>query len=253
MEIDAIHSTVRLSVGINQAEHLRGTGEASVVHIGDDKAARTLLGRMASDVDAAKPHRAAARQQQHRTTGLDAHLVHVRAEVVVVVCTERRDDAGDRLRERALEVGVAVVGQQAAHLHHDGRQIDVRGVAADRVPGIAHRLKLVAGDVERRLDTDMLTDAELVLPLRADLADDAADFVAEHRRTRRDVARHALVSRPQGDGLVVAQADRVRDEFDDDALVARALKLNILEPRIGGPVQSPGLRLHPIRSFDYST
>ena len=60
----------------------------------------------------------------------------------------------------------------------------------------------------------------------------------------RDQRRH----RGEEEDVIVAAA-RGRH----GAGAARALKLNILEPRIGGPVQSPGLRLHPIRSFNYST
>ena len=244
VERHAVHGAVRPPVRVGEAEDSRRTRETRVVDVRDDEAARTLLRRMAGDVDATEPHRAAAGHQEHRAPVDDADLEVMRAEGVVVVRAERRDDAADRLGKRALEEGVAVVGEETPHLHHDGRQVHVRRLAADRVPGVADGLELVSRDVEGGLEPDALADLEPPPPFRADLADDAGDLVPEHRRPRRDVARHALVPRAERHGLVVAQADRVRHELDDDALVARALEFDVLQPRVARAVEPPCLRLH---------
>ena len=168
----------------------------------------------------------------------------MRAEGVVVVRAEAGDNARYRLRKRALEERVAVVGEKTAHLHYDGRQIDMRRLAANRVPCVAHGLKLMPGDVERRLQTDALPDVELALPFLAHLAHDARDLMAKHRRPRRDVLRHALVARPQRRALVVAEADRVRHDLHDDSLFARRLEFNVFQPRVLRAVQSPCFRFH---------
>ena len=228
MQLYTVHEAISAPVRIRHAEHLRRPRDPYVVDVRHHQPARTLLGRVAGDVDASEPHRAAARHQEHRTLVDDAHLQVVRTERIMVVGAEGRDDAADRLRKRTLEERVAIVGQEAPHLHHDGRQIDVRRLAADRVPGVADGLQLVAGDVEGRLQSDALADAELSLPFLAHLAHDPRNLVAEHRRPCGDVARYALVPCTQRRSLVVAETNGVRDQLDDDAFFARRFELDIL-------------------------
>ena len=112
----------------------------------------------------------------------------------------------------------------------------MRRLAANSVPGVAHGLELVAGDIQRRLQPHPLADVELVLPFRADLAHYAGHLVPEHRRPRGDVARNALVPRSKRHALVVAQANRVGDEFDDDSLFVGRLQFYILQPGVARAV-----------------
>ena len=147
MHLDAVDLAGSAAVRVGDTEHPRRALETRIVDVGDNEAARTLLGRMAGYVDAAEAHRAAPGHEQHRALVDDADLKVVRAERIVVVRAEARDNAGYRLGKRALEERVALVRKEAAHLHHDGRKVHVRRLAADGVPGIADGLKLVAGDV----------------------------------------------------------------------------------------------------------
>ena len=244
VQVDAVQGAVGAAVGVGEAEDLRRAGEAGVINVRDNEAPRTLFGAVACDVDAAEAHCAAPGEEEHGSAVGDAHVVGVRVEGVVVVGAEGRDDARNRLGKGALEEGIAVIREQAAHLDDDGRNVDVRRFAAVGMPGVAHRLQLVAGDVEGGLDADALARVELGAPLRADLADDSRDFMSGNDGVLRDVVGDALVSCAEGNGLVVAHADRVGHDFDDDAVLAGFLQFDVLESGVLGAVQSPCLSIH---------
>ena len=167
----------------------------------------------------------------------------------MVVGAEGRDDARNGLGEGALEEGVAFVWEKASHLHYDRRQVHMRRLAADRVPCVAHGLKFMAGDVEGGLNADALTDLELRGPLRANLAHDAGYLVSEHDGIRRDVLRHALVSRAERHRLVVAEAYRVGHDFNNNTVIACFFELDVFKPGVLRPVEPPCLCIHFVFSF----
>ena len=114
----------------------------------------------------------------------------------VIASVHRADDAGQRLAKGSGIEARTLVREQTPHLHHLGRDDDVGGVATDESVGIARggkgsdRAVLV---VEGRLDGELVTRLELILPLGADLYDLSSELVADDRRILGDVIRYPLV------------------------------------------------------------
>ena len=134
---------------------------------------------------------------------------------------------------------------ESAHVrdHHLGMKIAL----ADPVDGVGHVLHVstrIGDDVVVHVVDVVEVEGRRQLLVRRAGEEVEAAAEAQEVGALRDQRRHR---REEEDVIVAAARGR------HGAGAARALKLNILEPRIGGPVQSPGLRLHPIRSFDYST
>ena len=245
VERHAVHVAVGAAVRPRETEHPRGAGEAGFIDVGHHEHSRAALRRMAGYIDQPQPHRAAAGHQQHRPAGPDALHMRVCRLLVVVVRPQPREDARKRLREGALEECVATVGEEAPHLHRDRRKPHVRGFAAGAAPREAdHAVKLVARHVEGRLDADALPDAETAFPPLAHLADDAGHLVADHHRVRRDVVRDAPVARAKCHALVVAHADRVCHDLDNDAILAGRFKFDVLEAQVACAVKPQCLGFH---------
>ena len=107
-----------------------------------------------------------------------------------------------------------------------------------------HRVEFVPGNVERGLDSDALTDAEPRLPLFSDFTDHADHLVAHHHRTFGDIVGHALVSGSESDALVVAHADRIRQNLHHDAVFTRRFELDILQPQVARTVKPQRFSFH---------
>ena len=190
-------------------------------------------------VHVAQAHGPGPGEQGHAAALLEAHVVHVRAEGLVVAAVVRADDGAHGLREGRLEERLAVERQQAVHVHdlvgHDAVG-HVAPAPAEAVPGSV----LGALVVECGLDAELLAGLELVLPLRAHLLDHTRPLVADDRRVLRAVVGHALVVRTRVRGLVTGHADAVGHHPAEDFVLAQLGQFKRLEPQIVGSVDADG-------------
>ena len=201
-----------------------------LIDVGHDQQAGTAVA-VDRIVDRAQTHRAGAGEDRHVAALADAHFVRVDARLRVIHRVEGADDAAQRLRQRAVEVFLCAVLQQAVLLHDFGNQDGVLRIAAAVFKGVAWRhLRAVVSD--GGLNDELLAGRELVCPLCADLFDDAAEFMADDRGVLGNVVRHALVVRALDGRLVAGHADGVGNDLDENFVVADLRKFKCVEAQV---------------------
>ncbi len=125
--------------------------------------------------------------------------------------------------------------QKAPHLHHIRRDDDVSRVTTGVAIGISRggqqsgRAVLV---VEGRLDGELVTRLELILPFGADLYDLSGKLMADNRGIIGDVARNSLVVRTLMGRLVGRHAKTVADNLSKDFVILHLGELKLLKTKI---------------------
>ena len=213
-----------------------------VVDIGDDQQAGLAVA-VDGVVDRTETHGANGCQQSHLAAFDDAHLVLIGAGLSMVHSMEGTDDTGDRLSQRAVEISIGVVGQQVVGQQGlDGDQT-VLGIAAAVLVGIAGgqlgALVEVGG-----LDGEAVAGLILVLPVLADLFDDAAELVAHDGGVLSAVIGNALVVGTLDSSLVGAHADRVGHDLDEDIVRTDLRQFDLLKAKVHLTVDSYSFGLH---------
>ena len=100
--------------------------------------------------------------------------------------------------------------------------------------------------IQCRLNAHALAHLKAFLPLPAHFTHDAGHLMPDHDRVFRHVIRNALVPRTERHALVVADADRVGHDLDNDTILAHNRKFNILQSQVARSVKTPGFRSHAI-------
>jgi len=145
------------------------------------------------------------------------------------------DHAGQRLAKGSGIEARTLVREQTPHLHHLGRDDDVGGVATDESVGIARGGKgsdRTALIVKGRLDGELVTRLELILPPGADLDDLSGELVADDRRILGDVIRHPLVVGGLMGGLVGRHAEAVADNLREDLIILHHGEFELFETKV---------------------
>ena len=123
--------------------------------------------------------------------------VIVRVIVGVMACNY----AGNRLCERAVEVGIAVVGKKTVTFHNLVRNYDVLRVAADEAVGITGSFKTALVS-ECRLNCELVAGLVFILPFFANLKYFTAELVADNSGILCYIVGNALVRRALKHSLV---------------------------------------------------
>ena len=152
------------------------------------------------------------------------------------------DDAAQGLCQGAGEEALTAVGQQAATLQDDPGHHRILGVAADVGIGIAGIV--AGGQLQGRLDDDLLTHLPAVLEIFAYLQDLAAHFVADDHGVFRYILRHTLVAGALLDGLVGGGADAVADHTDEDLIGGDIRQLELFQANVVCAVESERFCFH---------
>ena len=170
VQLDAVLSS--LFYGVDGSSAL----QTSFVDIGDDQQAGTAIA-VDSVVDSSQTHGANGCQQSHLAAFLNAHLVDIGTGLGVVHGVESTDNAAQRLSQRAVVVGIGVVGQQAVFQQSFDGNIGILGVAAAVVVGVAGSHLAAVVEVSG-LDGELVANLVLVCPICADSDDVTAELVA---------------------------------------------------------------------------
>ena len=225
----------------------RGAIQAFLVDIGHHHQRRPAVVAMQGIVDGGQAHRTHTGQQGHLAALFDLHGVHVRARMRMVVGVHGANHAGKRLAQRGGVEPVAGILQQAAFFHHLVRDDDVGGVAAGILVGItrgavqARRTDFV---VDGRLDGELVSGFELILPFLAHGDNLARELVADDDRFLGDVAGHPLVGIGLMRSLIGRHTDGIADDFGEDFVFARLRQLEGFESEVVFSVQSDSSGLH---------
>ena len=153
---------------------------------------------------------------------------------------EGADDAAERLGKRTIEEFLRAVLEQAILFHDLGNQNRVLRIAAavfERIAG-GHQRSVIRN---RRLNGEFFAGRELVRPLRADLFDHAAEFMADDRRMLRDVLRNALMLRALNRSLIAGHTYRIGNNLHENLIIMDLGKLERIQTQIIFSVHSNGL------------
>ena len=243
--VDVVQLDAKLLGVLNGVDALR-SGQSLVVDIGDDQQAGTAVA-VQRVVDRAEAHRADGSEKRHLAALDNAHLVLVGAGLGVVHGVERADDAAHRLGQGAVEINVGVIRQQAVHQQRFDGNVAILCVAAAVLIGIAGS-HLGAFVEMGGLNGEALTGLVLVLPVLADLLNDAAELVTDNGRMLGNIVGNALVLRAFDRRLIGAHADRVRNDLDLYVVRADLRQLDLFQTKIHLSVNANSFRFH-IQTF----
>ncbi len=153
----------------------------------------------------------------------------------VIAGVHGTDNTRQRLTQRCRIKTRTLVRQEATHLHHLGRNDDVSRVAADESIGISRsgqQSYRTSGVVEGRLDGELVSRLELILPLGADLNNLSGELVTDDRWILGDVVRNPLVIGSLMGRLVGRHAKAVADNLGEDLVILHPGELELLETKV---------------------
>ena len=187
-------------------------------------------------------HRSCAAKDRDATALLCAVGANVVGVIGVIEALVAAENATDGLNERALEVAVALKGNEASALKNDGGNYRVDGVTANVGVGIAG--VVAALKLKSRLDNCLLSDSPLVLKLLADLKYLAAKLVTDNDRLLCYRGGNSLVSSTLLNSLIGRSTDRVCNDSHKHLVFLDFRKLKLFKLEVHSAVKSYAFSFH---------
>ena len=161
----------------------------------------------------------------------------------MVICMIAADDTRHRLGERTVEIRLAVIREQAVHLHDLMRDNNICRRAAYIFVGISGSGK-AALVVECRLHYKPCADLVSAPPFFTYLNYLSAKFMTDYDGIFRHIVGNALMRRALTSRLVGGHADAVRKNMCENLVVLYLRELKFLEAQISHSVKSYRFGFH---------
>ena len=237
VQIDQLTAAFRSFLGLALAA---GVVQTVLIQIGDNHLRQT--GVAAGKIHGTQTHGTGAAQDGKLAPDLGTVGTDVIAVIGMIEALIAADHAGKGFAERALEIGIPLVGDHAVPLQNDLGNHGIGGSTADvgiGITGIVARFQL-----QRGLNDDLLPHGPAILQRGTHLNDLTAHFVPHDDGGLGYRFGNPLMLASLLDRLIGGSTQRIGHHTEQNLVLGNGRELELLQTKIHDTVKTHGFGFH---------